>query len=207
YRTTRLKFACSGLIKCECGLPMYVYRSVKRPKRKPWRTYYYYVCKTRHGPQRWFSQQKGIELPRCSMPFVRADHAEKSVWEALEKFLISPQMVLDHLGNADEQIGLSEKELKSIETNLAEVARRRSNLIDLYQYGRFKLSELDGKMAELERSEAALERRRKECLEKVGAYRKRKLDPDKLYQVLGQIEEIFRFAGQEHRREIVRTLC
>src|SRR5262249_3793621 len=74
------------------------------------------------------------------------------------------------------------------------------------QYGRFKLSELDGKMAELERSEAALERRRKECLEKVGAYRKRKLDPDKLYQVLGQIEEVFRFAGQEHGREVVRTL-
>jgi site-specific DNA recombinase len=207
FRTTRLKFACSGLIKCECGLPMYVYRSVKRPKRKPRRTYYYYVCKTRHGAQRWAAQQKGIELSRCSMPFVRADHAEKSVWDALENFLISPQMVLDHLGNAGEQIGLSEKELKSIETSLAEIARRRSNLIDLYQYGRFKLAELDGKMAELERSEAALERRRKECLENIGAYRKRRLDPNKVYQLLGQIEEIFRFARREHRREIVRTLC
>jgi len=207
YRTTRLKFACSGLVKCECGLPMYVYRSVKRPQRKPWRTYYYYVCKSRHGAQRWAAQQKGMDLSRCSMPFVRADHAEKSVWDSLEKFLISPKMVLDHLGNSDEQIGLAEKELKVIEGSLAEITRRRSNLIDLYQYGRFKLSELDGKMAELERSEVTLERRRKECLEKVGAYRKRKLDPDKLYQVLGQIEEIFRFAGQEHRGEIVRTLC
>jgi site-specific DNA recombinase len=207
YRTTRLKFACSGLITCECGLPMYVYRSVKRPKHKPWRTYYYYVCKTRHGGQRWFSKTRGVELPRCSMPFVRAEHAERSVWEALENFLISPQMVLDQLGNAGEQMGLSEKELKSIETSLAEIARRRSNLIDLYQYGRFKLSELDGKMAELERSEAALERRRKECVENIGAYRTRRLAPDKIYQMLGQIEEIFRFAQREHRREIVRTLC
>jgi site-specific DNA recombinase len=207
YRTTRLKFACSGLLKCECGLPMYVYRSVKRPKRKPWRTYYYYVCKTRHGAQRWSAQQKGIELSRCSMPFVRADQAERSVWDTLETFLISPQMVMEQLGKSGEQVGLLEKDLKGIETGLAEIARRRSALIDLYQYGRFKLAELDGKMAELERTESALERRRKECQENMGAYRKRRLDPDEIYQLLGQIEEIFRFAGREHRREIVRTLC
>jgi len=207
YRTTRLKFACSGLIKCECGRPMYVYRSLKRPKSKPSRTHFYYVCQTRHGAQRWFAQQKGISLPRCSMPFIGADRAEKSVWEALENFLVSPEMVMGQLGKTGEQIGFLENDLKSIEASLAEIARRRSALIDLYQYGRFRLTELDGKMAELEASEHALERRRKECLENIAEHRKRRLDPDEIQHLLSQIEEIFRFAKREHRREIVRTLC
>ena len=207
YRTTRLKFACAGLIKCECGRPMYVYRSLKRPKTKPSRTYHYYVCQTRHGAQRWFAHQKGIELARCSMPFISAERTEKSVWEALENFLVSPKMVIGQLGKTGEQIGILEKDLKAIEASLAEIAGRRSALIDLYQYGRFKLSELDGKMAELEASESALERRRKECLENIANCRKRRLDPDEIYQLLAQIEEIFRFARREHRREIVRTLC
>jgi site-specific DNA recombinase len=207
YRATREKFACSGIIKCDCGMPMYVYRSVKRPKSKPWRTYYYYVCKTRHGAQRWAAQQKGVELKRCAMPFVSAERAEKSVWDALETFFISPQMIMDQLDNTGEQIELMEKDLKSIETSLAEIARRRSALIDLYQYGRFKLAEIDGKMAELEQAESVLEHRRKECQKNIGGYRKWRVDPDKIHGLLGEIEEVFRFAKPEHRREIVNTLC
>jgi len=41
----------------------------------------------------------------------------------------------------------------------------------------------------------------------MGSYQQRRLDPDKIYQVLSQIEEIFRFARRDHRREIVRALC
>jgi site-specific DNA recombinase len=207
YRNTRLKFPSSGLVRCQCGESMYIYRNIKRLKRKPWRTYYYYVCKTRHGAQRWIAKTRGIDLERCPMPFVRTDHLEKAVWDALENFLISPKIVLDHLGQSDEQITFLEKELKDVEQSLAEIARRRSNLIDLYQYGKFKLAELDQKMEELEESEKSLERRRRECLENIDSYRKRRMDPDRVYQALGQIEEIFRFSGQEHRREIVRTLC
>src|SRR4029077_19087752 len=90
---------------------------------------------------------------------------------------------------------------------LAEIARRKSNLIDLYQYGRFKLADLDQKMEEVETTETSLERRRTECLGTIEAYRRRRFEPDKLYQALAQIEEIFRFSRKEHRREIVRTLC
>src|SRR5439155_1679259 len=150
---------------------------------------------------------KGIDLSRCPMPFVRADHIERMVWETLESFLISPKIITEHLKDADGQVAHLEKELKNIDQGLAEIARRKSNLIDLYQYGRFKLSDLDQKMEDVEASEASLERRRTECLATIEAYRRRRLDPDKLYQVLAQIEEIFRFSRQEHRREIVRTLC
>ena len=208
FRETRLKFPSSGLVKCgECGLPMYVQRCVKRPKRKPWRTYYYYVCKSRHGSQRWAAQQKGIDLSRCPMPFVRADQIERTVWETLEKFLISPKIITEHLGDAEGQISHLEQELKNVDQGLAEIARRKSNLIDLYQYGRFKLADLDPKMEEVETSETSLKRRRAECLGTIEAYRRRRFEPDKLYQALAQIEEIFRFSRKEHRREIVRALC
>ena len=41
---------------------MYVYQAIKRPKNGPQRTYYYDVCQMRHGGQKRFARQKGIDL-------------------------------------------------------------------------------------------------------------------------------------------------
>jgi hypothetical protein len=42
---------------------------------------------------------------------------------------------------------------------------------------------------------------------KIEAYAERRLDPEKVFKILSQTEELIRFAEPEHRREIVRLLC
>jgi len=207
HTRTRLKFPCAGLLHCgECGRSMYVYRSLKRPKHRPWRLYYYYVCQGRHGTQKWIAQKRGVELQPCSMPFVRAELVEKTAWGALERFLVSPEVVLEQVGSAGHQITLLEKELHGIEQEGAELAKRQSNLIDLYEHGGFNLKELDSRMGRVKTAQVALERRQRECQERIGHYQQQQVDPDQVYRVLGQIEEIIRFATPEHRREIFRIL-
>ncbi len=207
YKRTRLRFATAGLLKCGvCSEPMYIYRSLKRPKYRPQRTYHYYVCRTRHGAQRSLLKKKGVEPTRCSMPFVRADRVEEAAWRALETFLSSPQIVLDQVGNVQHQIALLERELEGIERSREDLARRKSNLIDLYEYGKFNFGELDQRMGQLKASEVSLDQSRQQCLKNIEHYQQRRYDSDSIYAVLGQIEEIIRFAEPEHRREIVRTL-
>jgi len=205
---TRQQFPCVGLLRCGvCGRSMYVYRSLKQPKGGPRRTYFYYVCKTRHGPQKWFAKQKGIELQPCGMPFVRADAVEEAAWRALETILISPQLVFDQVGNPGHQIALLEKELQGIEQERGELVKRQSRLLDLYERAdRTLLTELDTRMGRNKAAQAVLDRRELECQERIGYYRQQQVDPDQVYRVLSQIEEIIRFATPEHRQEIFRSL-
>jgi site-specific DNA recombinase len=205
---TRQKFPCVGLLRCGvCGRSMYVYRSLKQPKGGPRRTYFYYVCQTRHGGQKWFARQKGIELQPCGMPFVRADAVEEAAWRALETFLISPQIIFDQVGSPGHQIALLEKELQGIEQERGELVKRQSRLLDLYERAdRTLLEELDTRMARNKAAQADLDRRVLECQERISYYRQQQVDPDQVYRVLSQIEEIIRFATPEHRLEIFRSL-
>jgi len=205
---TRQKFPCVGLLRCGvCGRSMYVYQALKQPKRGPRRTYFYYVCKTRHGGQKWFARQKGIELQSCGMPFVRADAVEEAAWKALETFLISPQIVFDQVGSPSHQIALLEKELQGITQEGGELAKRQSRLLDLYERAdRTMLEELDARMARNKAAQAELDRRMRECQERIIYHRQQQVDPDQVHHVLSQIEEIIRFATPEHRLEIFRSL-
>src|SRR2546428_750476 len=116
-------------------------------RRGPRRTYFYYVCQTRHGGQKWFARQKGIELQPCGMPFVRADAVEEAAWRALETVLISPQIVFDQVGSPSHQIALLEKELQGIEQERVALAKRQSRLLDLYERAECTLlEELDARM-------------------------------------------------------------
>jgi site-specific DNA recombinase len=205
YGKTRNKFPSSGLLQCGiCGEAMYVYRS---SKKNPERTYYYYVCRTRHGAQRWVAEKRGIELPRCSMKFIRADQVERAVWNGLEKFLTSPETVFEQAGSVDYQVALLERDLEEMERVRLDLARRRSNLMDLYEYGKFDLKELDERVESVKQDESKLEKRREENIRNIEAYAERRLDPEKVFKILSQTEELIRFAEPEHRREIVRLLC
>jgi DNA invertase Pin-like site-specific DNA recombinase len=208
HTRTRQKFPCVGLLRCgECGRPMYVYRSVKQPKGGPQRTYHYYVCQTRHGGQKWFARQKGIELQPCGMPFVRVEAVEEAAWRALETFLISPQVVFDQVGSASHQISLLEKELQGIEQERTELVRRQSRLLDLYERAESNmLEEIDVRISQLKKAQEALKRRQIECEERIVYYRQQQIEPDQVYQILSQIEEIIRFATPAHRQEIFRSL-
>jgi hypothetical protein len=141
------------------------------------------------------------------MPFVRADAVEEAAWRALETFLISPQIIFDQVGSPSHQIALLEKELQGIEQERGELVKRQSRLLDLYERAdRTLLEELDARMARNKAAQAALDRRALECQERIGYYRQQQIDPDQVYRVLSQIEEIIRFATPEHRLEIFRSL-
>jgi site-specific DNA recombinase len=208
YGKTREKFPSAGLVRCgTCGEAMYVYRSLKRRAGRPEVVRNYYVCRTRHGAQRWIAKQRNEILTRCTAKFVRADQVERAVWNSLEQFLTSPAVVLEQAGSTDHQLALVEREIEDVERARQDFARRRSNLMDLYEFGRFPLAELDQRMRTLEEEEAKVERQREASLKKINAYAERQVDPEKVYRILSQVEEVIRFAEPEHRREIVRLLC
>ena len=140
------------------------------------------------------------------MPFVRAEMVEEATWRALETFLVSPQIVLDQVGNVQHQIALLERELEGIERSRENLACRKSNLIDIYEYGKFNIGDLDDRMGQLKSSEADLDQSRQQCLKNIEHYQQQRYDSNSINQILGQIEEIIRFAGPGHRRDIVQTL-
>jgi hypothetical protein len=135
------------------------------------------------------------------MPWVRVDEVEEAAWRALETFLVSPEVVFDQVGNADHQIEVLETQLQEIELEKMELDRRRSRLLDLYERSETDmLEELDDRMDRIKKARETLDRRQLECQERVTYYRQQKVDPDQVYRVLSQIEEIIRFATPAHRR-------
>ena len=111
------------------------------------------------------------------------------------------------MGSPSHQIALLEKELQGIEQERGELTKRQSRLLDLYERAdRTLLEELDTRMERNKAAQAALDRRELECQERISYYRQQQVDPDQVYRVLSQIEEIIRFATPEHRQEIFRSL-
>jgi hypothetical protein len=116
-------------------------------------------------------------------------------------------VVFDQVGSASHQISLLEKELQGIEQERTELVRRQSRLLDLYERAESNmLEEIDVRISQLKKAQEALKRRQIECEERIVYYRQQQIEPDQVYQILSQIEEIIRFATPAHRQEIFRSL-
>lgn len=205
YRKTRAAFSSAGLVKCAtCAEPMYVQQLVRAGGR---RRYFYFVCKGNHGAARWQAKQKGLTLKRCAAPWIRADQVEAALWRLLTGALAAPEFVMSQIEDSDHQGALAERDIEACDRHLAELARRRNNLIDLYADGRFPIKELDERVRTLDAAEAKQRAAKARAEVRMAEHRRRKVAPEAISRILYQVTQLVRCATEDQRREIVRLLC
>ena len=115
-----------------------------------------YRCNGAHSPSIYSARG------RCESKAVRGDQLEEQVWSDVESFLRNPEPVLkqlhERLESEANDCGETRKQVARLEGLLTQKANERSRVVGLYRRGRLTDAELDTKIEEVGKEEAALGR-------------------------------------------------
>jgi site-specific DNA recombinase len=117
-----------GLIKCPiCGASMVSYRSKKKRKDGSYSIYHYYACGS------W--KYKGTAV--CKSNLIRADYADKYIYDRLKEIVLKPQILQDIVENINRKksngISSIQEELDHISKNLDSIEKVRNKYFALFE--------------------------------------------------------------------------
>ncbi len=161
-RTYSGEFPLTGLLKCpECGYGMVASRTTNTLKDGTKRRIRYYSC----GKFR----NKGSVA--CRANSVRADEAEKYVFDRIKKVMLNEQVLKDIVNNLNktrkEVIKPLESEKKAIEKQMENHAEKKKRVFDLYEDGNLPKEMLTERLKDLETKMEQLELRKLEIMDKI----------------------------------------
>lgn len=140
------QYMLSGL--CRCGICGRQLTGMRSNTQADGRAIRYYACGARYGHNQ--------TSPKCILPFQRAERLESRIWALIVEWMTQPEVFLaaEHQEETpdEDQIGMLERQL-------AELAKERARLIDLYVRDLVPKAEADPRLEEMKSRENFLSRR------------------------------------------------
>ena len=190
-----------GLVRCSCGWKMGTHTARSSGNGK---TYSYYTCNGR--------RQRG-KASSCQQRAVPAEGLEQRVWEAVERLLGRPEVLVAALDRRIEREknanGNPEREAAAWARRIEDVERQRERAQDAYLAGAFTVEELTAKLAVLDGQRGTAERELAACRKRGGKVTELELARDALLDrrplmrtAVGDDER--RAEAPEEKREVYR---
>ncbi len=146
-KVTKGVFILTGILKCpQCGSSMVAGR----------------VCKTEGGDKRYYnyyqcSRYKNYGSCECSANSIRAELAEKTVINMLQRFAFNDEVIEDVISGLNRQVESTiapiKSQLEAVHKKSAESENRKSRLFKLYEEAIIDSKSLKARLDELEEEE------------------------------------------------------
>lgn len=149
--------------------------------------------------------ERGPIEGRCPAKSLKGPDIDTVVWDDIERFLRDPGDILQELSQEremDARAAIAEAERVTLESAMADLARRRKKAIDLNTRERISDAELHELLADIAREQEGVEKRLHELKDALAAAPE-PLDPDLLQELRRRLDEGL---DDAQRQEVVRLL-
>ena len=190
----------TGILRCpKCGAAMTIGWSNTKLKSGEKRRYRYYGCSV--------SKTKGSAV--CGINSVRADEAEEYVIEKITEFLSNPVMIQDVFNkiknDTEVESTKTSDRLAEIEARLADIDRRKTNLLDLYIDGKYDRAKLDQRMDELNSNVEHLQKQKVELLN-ASHLISTGINLEYVGTILANFQDVMNYTPAEQKKLLLKTL-
>lgn len=195
-------FPFTGVMRCpQCGHGMVAQRATRKSKKTGEIKYtQYYQCGQ--------FANKGSSV--CRANSVRADYAEQEIMNRVQRLLSNPKLIDDLTASMNGKRNIDTKpiqeELQHVEKDLADIEKKRSKYLKLYEDDILDPQELKAKLNELASQRQGLEERQVLLRKKVDVEAMPAVSKEAVKDLLVKSNTIFGNIIHDRRKQLVHTL-
>ena len=195
-RNTKLRYLLRGSIKCGlCGRTFWGTPFDGKP---------YYRCS---------GKDRNVYITpdrRCTAPSILAEKIDKVVWEEIERFLETPELIIRELEvrqkSAMEEEHRKDNELEMVKAAFKKAEQEEDRLIELFKNDLIDMARLKSEIEKIRHRQEELEARRKEISLRTEARQLREFDLGAVEEYLAQVRENLKRLTFKNKRRILDLL-